>query len=318
MPSSKWFPWDFQKSCPNTIDIKKPGLHAIQFCDEFISHILLENLPKELSENGALFKVNAADLTPDWFEEKFLTMSLFGTQDSYLVIESHNLNAKTKKWLEENPFEITDKFLIFSFPKSSKIFDSFSKKLKGEFIKIEAPRFWEGMQHLEFICDYFDLSLPMNVKNYLLQSLENSSYEFYQAANLIQLYFPGGSHIKLEYIQKLIRSNKLDHFALASMFGTKRRADFFNLLSSKELDFEQMRFLFNFMQGHLFKMMDTSYCDGKARLSKYDKEILSHSKAWGRDELQVELHLFGELEVEAKSKNPLLKNRLRLEYLASF
>lgn len=318
MPSSKWFPWDFKKSCPTTIDSKKPGFYGIQFCDEFISHILLENLPENLSTNGGIFKVNAADLTPDWFEEKFQTMSLFGTQDSYLVIESHNINAKTKKWLEENPLELGDQFLIFSFPKSSKIFDSFSKKIKGEFIKVEAPRFWEGMQHLEFICDYFNLSLPMNVKNYLLSALENSSYEFYQAANLIQLYFPGETQIKLEYVQKLIRPNKLDHFALATRFGVKKRADFFKILSSKELDFEQMRYLFNFMQGHLFKMMDTSYCEGKARLSKYDKEILSHSKAWAREELQSEIHLFGELEVEAKSKSPLLKNRLRLEYLASF
>ena len=318
MPSSKWFPWDFYKSNPTTIDINKKGLYGIQFCDEFISHILMERLPKELTESDDFFKVNAAELTPDWFEEKFQTMSLFSQNESYFVIEAQNLPAKTKKWLEENPLKLEDQFLIFSFPSSSKIFDSFSKKIEGEFIKIDPPRFWESLMHLEFICNHFSLNLPMDVKNYLIQSLENTSYEFFQAANLLGLYFPGGSNIKLEYVQRLIRPNKLDHFSLASLFGAKKRSQFFKLITQSELEFDQMRGLFYFMQNHLFKLMDPSYCEGKNRLSKYDREILSQSKIWSNAELQKEMHTFGELELDAKSKNPLLKNRLRLEYLSSY
>ncbi|WP_127714958.1 hypothetical protein [Halobacteriovorax sp. HLS] len=318
MPSSKWFPWDFLKSHPHTIDFNKKGFYAIQFCDEFVSHILMERLPSELTDSGNFFKVSAADLTPDWFEEKFQTMSLFAQNESYLVIESQNLPAKTKTWLEENPLSLDDQFLIFSFPGTSKVYDSFAKKINGEFIKIEAPRFWENLLHLEFICAHFNLSLPMNVKNYLIQSLENTSYEFFQAASLLNLYFPGGANIQLEYVQKLIRPNKLDHFSLASSFGSKNKSRFYKVLTASELDFDQLRSLFFFMQNHLFKLMDPSYCDGKSRLSKYDKEILSHSKAWSASELQKEMHIFGELELAAKSKSPLLKNRLRLEYLSSF
>ncbi|PIK16469.1 hypothetical protein [Halobacteriovorax sp. JY17] len=318
MPSSKWFPWDFLKSNQTIINSSKPGLYIFQFCDEFISHILLATMPRELTESGDYFKINASDITIDWLEEKFKTISLFGNNESYLVIEAQNLPANTKKWLEENPLEISNQFLILSFSKPSKNFEQLSKKMEAEFIRIDAPRFWEGLQHLEFICNYFKLSLPMNVKNYLLTALENTSYEFFQAINLISLYFPGGNDIKLEYIQKLIRPSKLDHFQLANLFCTKKRSHFFGMVSSKEIDFEQLRSLFNFMQGHLFKMMDTSYCDGKSRLSKYDREILSHAKAWTTDELQRESHLFGELEIDAKSKSALLKNKLRLEYLSSF
>ena len=318
MPSSKWLPWDFTKARPTTIDASKPGFYGIQFCDEFISHILMENLPKELTESDNFFKVNAAELTPDWFEDKFLTMSLFNQNESYLVIESQNLPTKTKKWLEENPINLTDQFLIFSFPSSSKIYDSFSKKIAGEFYKIEAPRFWENLTHLEFICDHFELSLPMNVKNYLVNSLENTSYEFFGAANLLSLYFPGGANIKLEYVQRLVSPNKLDHFSLASLFGSKKRAQFYKAITKTELDFDQLRSLFYFMQNHLFKLMDTSYTDSKSKLSKYDREVLSQAKIWNGSELQKEMHIFGELELEAKSKNPLLKNRLRLEHLSSY
>ncbi|WP_372652951.1 hypothetical protein [Halobacteriovorax sp.] len=318
MPSSKWFPWDFLKANQETVNPARPGIYFFQFCDEFISHILLELMPKKLVDSGNFFKVNAAEITPDWIEEKFKTISLFGNNESYLVIESQNLPLKTKKWLEENPLSIADQFLIFSFSKPSKNFDQLSKKVDAEFIRIDAPRFWEGLQHLEFICNYFKLTLPMNVKNYLLASVENSSYEFFQAANLISLYFPGGTDTKLEYVQKLIRPSKLDHFQLANLFGTKKRSHFFGMISSKDIEFEQLRSLFTFMQGHLFKMLDTSYCEGKSRLSKYDREIQSHAKAWTADELQRESRIFGELEVEAKSKSPLLKNRLRLEYLSSF
>jgi hypothetical protein len=318
MPSSKWLPWDFAKKHPTTIDIEKPGLYGIQFCDEFISHILMENLPKELTESDNFFKVNAAELTPDWFEDKFLTISLFSQNESYLVIESQNLPTKTKKWLEENPINLTDQFLIFSFPTSSKIYDSFSKKIQGEFYKVEAPRFWEALTHLEFICEHFSLALPMNVKNYLIKSLENTSYEFFGALNLLSLYFPGGVNIKLEYVQRLIGQNKLDHFSLASLFGSKKRAQFYKEVTRGDLDFDQLRSLFYFMQNHLYKLMDTSYTDSKAKLSKYDREVISQSKAWSPSELQGEMHIFGELELEAKSKSPLLKNRLRLEYLSSF
>jgi len=318
MPSSKWFPWDYLKANQQTLNPSKSGVYSFQFCDEFVGHIILELLPKELTKSGNFFKINGADITIDWLEDKFKTISLFSTNESYLVIEAQNLPQKTKKWLEENPLEITDQFLIFSFSKPSKTFEQLSKKMSGEFIKIEAPRFWEGLQHLEFICNFFNLSLPMNVKNYLLGALENTSYEFFQAANLLSLYFPGGVDIRLDYVQRLIRPSKLDHFQLANLFGTKKRSHFFGMLSSKDIDFEQLRSLFTFMQGHLFKMMDTSYCDGKSRLSKYDKEILSHAKAWSVDDLQRECHLFGELEIDAKSKSPLLKNRLRVEYLASF
>ena len=318
MPSSKWFPWDYLKSNQTLVNSSRPGIYTFQFCDEFISHILLETMPIELTGSGDYFKISAADVTVDWLEDKFKTMSLFGSNESYLVIEAQNLPLSTKKWLEENPLEISDQFLIFSFSKPSKNFDQLSKKMSGEFIRIDAPRFWEGLQHLEFICNYFKLSLPMNVKNYLLTALENTSYEFFQAINLISLYFPGGNDIKLEYVQKLIRPSKLDHFQLANLFGTKKRSHFFGMISSKEIDFEQLRSLFTFMQGHLFKMMDTTYCEGKSRLSKYDKEILSHAKAWTTEELQRECHLFGQFEVDAKSKNTLLKNKLRMEYLASF
>lgn len=318
MPSSKWFPWDYVKANQSTVNPSRPGLYFFQFCDEFISHIILELMPKEITTGGSFFKINASEVTPDWIEDKFKTISLFGSQESFLVIESQNLPAKTKKWLEENPLVIEDQFLIFSFSKPSKNYDQLSKKVDAEFVKIDAPRFWEGLQHLEFICNFFKLNLPMNVKNYLLTAVENTSYEFFQAASLISLYFPGGNDIRVEYIQKLIRPSKLDHFQMANLFGTKKRSQFFGMLSSKEIDFDQLRSLFTFMQGHLFKMLDTSYCDGKNRLSKYDKEILAHAKAWKTDELQSESHLFGELEIDAKSKSPLLKNRLRLEYLSSF
>ena len=69
------------------------------------------------------------------------------------------------------------------------------------------------------------------------------------------------------------------------------------------------------MQGHLLKMADPSYISKKTRPSKYDKQIERQSLNWCKADLQQAMRLFGELQLDAKSKDPFLFQKLKNQYL---
>ena len=61
-----------------------------------------------------------------------------------------------------------------------------------------------------------------------------------------------------------------------------------------------------FVQSHLIKLYDFDYTNDKARLTKYDREVIAQSKIWKKTDLEKAISYFSDLEVKAKEKNPLL------------
>ena len=92
---------------------------------------------------------------------------------------------------------------------------------------------------------------------------------------------------------------------------------FYRLILERITDFEEQRSLFSFMQTHLLKLADVSYTKKKGRLSKYDREILSHAPLWNKQEIRSQLMRMGELEIYAKQRDLKIYEKIRrycLEY----
>ena len=150
----------------------------------------------------------------------------------------------------------------------------------------------------------------VDVHNYLTDAIPDNSGEIINALKTIKLNF-GSSQYNLLDVKKIIASTRLDQFKLASLFGKRNFLDFFRELEKLPLDTEDQIGFYRFMQGHLFKLMDISYIAKKPRPSKYDKEIQAHAALWDRPMLQKSIRSFAELEIEAKKKNPYIKDKVR-------
>ncbi len=312
---SKWTPWDLVQSRPSVFNEGEEGLCSLYFSDAFVENLILSRIPRVSGDVGEFHIVNGKDIDQTWLENNFQTLSLFGGKDSYLVIEAQDLSKSAKEFLLDENFVVENQSLILSFKKDSKFFNKLAKKSQGLFLNILEPKFWEVDKQLGFLADEMKLRLSYGAKNYLKESLEPTSLEFHNALSLIQLHYPDVKEVQEDQVRKLVRGRKLDHFELASVYGQKKFTPFYKKILSVELDFDALRSFFSFMQGHLFRLLDPSYVEGKARMSRYDKEVLAHSKLWEKSELLSAMHKFGELEISAKSKSIHLKNEIRLERL---
>ncbi len=116
-------------------------------------------------------------------------------------------------------------------------------------------------------------------------------------------------------MQELLEVERLDQFALASLFCRRKRLEFYHKVIQLQGDFDKMRSLFNFMQSHLIKVMDPSYLNQKPRPSSYDKDIQSTSKLWKPNELLAAIEEFNHWEILSKSKKSLLWTELNQAYL---
>jgi hypothetical protein len=69
------------------------------------------------------------------------------------------------------------------------------------------------------------------------------------------------------------------------------------------------------MQGYLAKALAHEELQKKAKLSKYDQNLLLLSKKLPSSVIIKYMRFFSELEILAKSSDELLLNKLRLEIL---
>lgn len=315
MPS-KLLPWDFIKSHKNTIDPKKNGPWAIQFPDIYCERVFIDRIPRALGE-GHLHTLHASDVSVDWLENTFNSVDFFSSKDSYLIIDAQALAAPVVKFLTESDINLDDRFLIFSFNKSSPIFDKLEKKLGNEFIKIEPPKFWEYNKYLDFFANILEVNLSSEAKSFLLSSVESDGASFFNTLNILKLYQQDGARIEIDRVRELVDKSKIDNFELADTFCTKGFKSFFGRLVEIEEDYEGLRGVFSFMQSHLFKIIDTSLIEVKARQSQYDRAIIQASRSWQKDDLVRAMQMFSEFEVLAKSKDRALVTQIRLKYFRS-
>ena len=112
-----------------------------------------------------------------------------------------------------------------------------------------------------------------------------------------------------------MNESKLDQFEILELFATKKMKLFYQKLLNAIQSGNEIIPLLYLMQGHFIKLYDTSYLEGKAKLTKYDRGIQSQAKLWSEKDLVKVTSYLGELLVLAKQKNIELERRIKQDQL---
>lgn len=314
---SKWQIWDFFNSYPLNTWQEAEGLFILQTFDSQSLRIVKDTLLSHTDNKKFLHKVGE-DLTVDWLETEFQGLSLFGPGESYIIHRPETIPAASIDYMLSESFDLGGRLVVLCFDQDSAGLKKLVKKGSLNHCQVEPPRFWETQKLLDFICFYFKIPLSFESKQYLLESLEGNFDILYQAAQSIKISFPDHKEISLKETQEIVSRERLDQFLLAQIFGKKKLVEFFEKILELNLEFDRMRFFFGFMQSHLVKIADTGYLAGKARLSNYDKDIMSAAKIWKQDDLFKWIGRFNQWEILAKKKDDALMNQIKQSYLYAF
>ncbi len=309
---SKWQIWDFFTNVKRDLLETHEGLLALSTFDPVALKMAKDYLLRGTGNKTVLYKMSA-EVTKGWVEEEFQTLSLFGTSDCFFIHQAQDLHADVLDMLLAN--DMTGRFVILSFESEDKGWKKIQKEGKVLSLQVEPPKFWEPNKLLDFVCNYLKLPLSYDSKGWILDSLENNLGTFYNAMALIKINHPDAKEISLKEVQELLEVERLDQFALASLFCRRKRLEFYHKVIQLQGDFDKMRSLFNFMQSHLIKVMDPSYLNQNPRPSSYDKDIQSTSKLWKPNELLAAIEEFNHWEILSKSKKSLLWTELNQAYL---
>ena len=305
---SKFLPWDFLPKYPSTIDKKKTGIYAFLVEDPYMERVLLERIPKsEIS--FSLY--SGVDITRDFIEEHFINLSFFSSIDHIQVINGENIKPDVLKFLIESNIDWSNRFMLIFFTKTNKSFTELTKAPAVSGFTIEGPKFWEGEKLWQFCQKAREINLPSDVSRFVLEHLEHTFESFFWVINTIKLNFPDGK-INIEELKSLVKKERWDFFELIDIFNTNPKRFFAEILKKQDGDYEWLRALFAFMQGHLTKVLFPEEIRLKPKLTKYDQSILVVSDKWQRNDIVNYLKFFSELEIQAKSSDKLLINKLRL------
>lgn len=313
---SKWTAWDFVKSQPQIISpTSAGGLHGFWISDSYVERFILDRLKLHWG-NVEKRILLGSDITLSWVEDNLMTLSLFGGSEHIVVLHADEISSSVLEYWEKNAPSLDERHVVFFFRKSGKAspFENWSKKINGNFTKIEDAAFWQGGELFNFLSQEMKVLVPYEVKDYLLNSLDHETSLFVSALEIIRHSFEDPSKAELRKVEELIVPMRFDKFKMASMLAGKDYKNFWRKTVS--LDSDQVRELFNFLQGHLMKVASPDVLIGKARDSKYGKEILAHARLWKPQEIAGVIRACAEMEVDAKNvKNSFLHERLRRAYL---
>jgi hypothetical protein len=309
---SKILPWDFLPKHPATIDPKKPGIYVFLVEDPYMERVLLDRIPKSEALSFSLY--SGVEITRDFIEEHFVNLSFFSNTDNIQVINGENIPAISLNFLLEASIDWSDRFLIIFFTKTNKAFTEFTKHKDVQGFMIEEPRFWEGPKLWQFCQKAREITLPADVSRFVLDHLEHNFESFFWVIDTIKMNFPEGK-INLEELSALVKKERWDFFELIDIFNENPKRFFQEILKKDDKDYEWFRALFAFMQGHLTKVLFPEELRLKAKLSKYDQSILVVSEKWSRSKAMEFLKFFSQMEIQAKSRDEMLINTLRLELL---
>ncbi len=295
---SKYSAWDFKRNQEKVLIDNLDYFYCIRTPDYYVEKFIIDRI-KKYNSNVAWKTVLGSQLTVEWLEAQLLELNMFSQQDGHIVLNGDSISKPVKDFFLNNAKKF-DNYVILLFAKSEKSFDEMSKGT-GNFFVIEAPKYWEWAQYLTYLLAEMSISLPSEVKNYIVNFVSNTPDEIIRAINIAKdLDFKATD---FEQLGNLIGGNRLDTFAMASLWTAKKRKVFYKKIIDGRLEVDQIRMLFNFMQKHLIKLGDISYAEKKnASPNKYDKEIIQQSAKWSADEILNDLRVFAEGEIQMKQR----------------
>lgn len=316
--SSKWNPWDFFRSHSEVLPRSEGNIWALSFFDPFVEEIFKTRLRQSVHKEIRLYL--GSEIGADWWEGEWKTLDLFSSDCFYLIISAGDIPKNTQAMiLEDLKSQKSDdksaKEICFCFSGTSTFFDQLAKLEAVNSHKIEAPKFWEWNKYLLFLAEQKNFPLNYETEQFLLDVLNPSGEDFSRALDQLKLTFGTPEKLTRSDLVKLFQNEHVDFFKLASLYGSKQFSKFYEELLPFANDEELIRSLSSFLQSHLLKILDPSYTEAKNRLSKYDQEIVAHSKRWRARELMMSIRFFAGLEKLSKERSPLLGATLKQNYL---
>lgn len=313
---SKWKVWDYIKNNKDGIDQNRSGLYAFHCFDSLIASLLKGKFPKHLFYEEKLPVFDGKELSLSWFEDNFMTLGLFGNQESYVISNAENLNVECKEFLLNNELLLDNRYLILFFNKADDLYKKIIKQEHIHAIDIQAPAFWETDKLLDFLSEELKVQLDYEAKNIILNYVDHTPLDLYNLLTKLSVNYGLESVSKL-MLEDLLEKNRLDNFEMAKLFGFKKMKEFYGHLIELDPDFENLRSLFYFLQTHMIKIADPSFIYDKKRQTKYDTQILNQSKLWKPQELKHVLNFLKSIEMKSKIKNAFVKEDIRSAYLRS-
>jgi DNA polymerase III delta subunit len=305
---SKWQIWDFFSSVPQGHMKAFEGVMALNTFDPLCLKIVKDHLTSGLIPNYLHTKM-PSEVTFDWIEEEFYTLSLFGDQESFFIHQAHDLSPEIIDSLSN--LQLSGRFIIMSFENELAGWKKILKEGKCSTLMVDPPRFWESIKLVDFISNYLKLPLSYMAKNWIIENIENNFSDFFNACTLLKLNFSESREISLDQIKEVLVVEKMDQFLMANLFCRLKMKEFYERLVGFGDDFEKMRTLFSFMQSHLIKLADTSYLSKKPRLTQYDKDLQNSSKLWKQEKIFEAINHFNRWEILCKRKDSHLWNEIK-------
>lgn len=311
---SKWQIWDFFQSYPKGSFNELQRKVVLQAFEPLALRLMKDHLLAGVEEKPKFLA--GSELTLTWLEDEFQSLGLFGNSTSYIINNPDEMNVSCKDFLLGEDLMLDGRRLAFAFYSDSPYLKKLLKTQVSSLV-MESPRFWEMDKLIDFLTRFFRLPLDFEAKKLITQAVDHELSSFYDVFRLIKLNYPDKANVSYEDVKSLIDQERLDQFSLATDLAKKKYSAFFERLLSVSFDFERLRFIFSFLQGHFIRLADPSYLESKARLSQYDKEIVALARGWNREELTNLLNTLQTWEMDSKMKNSMLETQLRQAYLQS-
>ncbi len=314
---SKWKIWEFFKNLPYDLKGHK-GIIA------FYGHQPLMNLlfKQKLKNEGILgreIKVSMGqEMTLDWFENEFKSLGFFQNEDDYFIHNAEQISSNIVEQILAPDDLILDSNLVFlNFNKNDAFFKKLSKltSSKVKVFEVTAPQFWEDDELLSFLERELGVYLAISAKKLVKEKIPFDIQAYYDVLLKIKIHFPEKKNLEASDILNLIDLQKLDHFELAELFGSRKLDSFYKKVLSLYSEGFELVGAFSFIQSHMIKIYDPSYLFSKARLSKYDKQIQAQSRLWNQNTCIRAIDYLGTLILELKSKDLFTEHHLREKLL---
>ncbi len=286
----------------------------IECPDIFIEKMIVDKVSKSLLKKGEVEKKYAQEVSLNWIEDTVFSPGLFSTTNQFIILEADKLTKSVLEVLGDRDFIDEQRIILFHVGVLSKALLKNKVFKESHHVKVSPPKFWEAIQYVDTYTKFFDLKLSYQAKQHILQSVDGTANSFFNAISLLAPYAKDGNVSDVE-VKRLVRPGFLDNFKLSDAFNSKNIKEVWKSLLLIESDYSEFRTFFSFMQGHIIKIMDTSYMNAKKKLSKYDNGIMAAQRNWSKEDLSFYLSLFSSLEIKAKSKDAFLRDELRSYYL---
>jgi hypothetical protein len=298
---SKERPWSFFQSFPLDPTL---GFFAVFCYDPYLERMIQSRWSAKVKKSSYTHHVLMGhDLTPEWMEDNLSSPDLFAQQKSYTIFKSEDIPLATQQaLLDYRPENST--LLFLSFSRARPLFEKIRQSTIATFA-IEAPKFWESEQLLNFLAKELKVPLNQKIKGHILRNIPHEAGPFINALKLIILHY---KEITSKTLPLIIPPSRVDNFELASLYSKKQFKRFFSQLLSLDISPKEWQRFFNFMTSHLIKL--TGKLEGR---SQYEKNLAKQQALWSWGEIQESITLFGDLQTAVKTGN--INSVLKTTYL---